>query len=326
MGVVYTKPSWTHHGVDVVLFALLVFPIVMKYGSMCMKLQMSHTGPLLCIETRAFITHGRQFHVQRGGPPSDAAVLERRRVMEVIRAQTEKTNHLRRTERKLYLSAQNGLVEETLECLSHNDIHPDAGGEDGWTPAMRASELGHSVVLGTLIAAKCNVNKRNIYGQTPLSFAAQENHIDCVMQLLEAGAEVEPEGQALTAAEVARKAGHQETADMLAAQAAEKQRSQFLEALTDGVASGSFDSKRDRLQALCQAVGLKIDLEEEEGSDLEDNGDTQCVVCLDETVDTALSPCFHAQFCTPCAVEAAARGSCPVCRGDVKGIQRIYLP
>eukprot|EP00039_Didymoeca_costata_P016018 m.279805 g.279805 ORF g.279805 m.279805 type:complete len:201 (-) comp16323_c11_seq63:1569-2171(-) len=161
MGVVYTKPSWTHHGVDVVLFALLVFPIVMKYGSMCMKLQMSHTGPLLCIETRAFITHGRQFHVQRGGPPSDAAVLERRRVMEVIRAQTEKTNHLRRTERKLYLSAQNGLVEETLECLSHNDIHPDAGGEDGWTPAMRASELGHSVVLGASLVLFNYVLKSN---------------------------------------------------------------------------------------------------------------------------------------------------------------------
>ena len=51
-----------------------------------------------------------------------------------------------------------------------------------------------------------------------------------------------------------------------------------------------------------------------------------CAVCLDNPVNTALTPCFHAGFCNSCAVTISYnRFPCPICRAPVTGLQRIYL-
>ena len=56
----------------------------------------------------------------------------------------------------------------------------------------------------------------------------------------------------------------------------------------------------------------------------------QCVICLDAPVGAAITPCFHAAFCVGCANDLLARArparQCPMCRGEVGGVQRIYLP
>jgi len=56
------------------------------------------------------------------------------------------------------------------------------------------------------------------------------------------------------------------------------------------------------------------------------DGTPICAVCLDRPVNTALTPCFHAGFCNGCAcVISFNRYPCPICRGPVTGLQRIYL-
>ena len=56
----------------------------------------------------------------------------------------------------------------------------------------------------------------------------------------------------------------------------------------------------------------------------------KCCICMEHTVDTALKPCFHAQFCNECAdhlltQRSPSRPICPICRGDITGKQKIYL-
>ena len=54
--------------------------------------------------------------------------------------------------------------------------------------------------------------------------------------------------------------------------------------------------------------------------------ESTCVVCMDNRVECALLPCFHAQFCMECAgALMAAKAQCAVCRCKVTGAQQIFL-
>ena len=86
---------------------------------------------------------------------------------------------------------------------------------------------GHAQVVQMLVAhPECTtINSKNRYGQTALSFAAQENHVDAVLELLAApGLDIESTSNSgLTAAETARRAGHNQIADLIAAAAKDRQ-------------------------------------------------------------------------------------------------------
>ena len=56
-------------------------------------------------------------------------------------------------------------------------------------------------------------------------------------------------------------------------------------------------------------------------------GTPVCSVCVMRAIDTAMVPCFHAHFCNQCAsMIVRSRLPCPICRGAVQSVQRIYLP
>jgi hypothetical protein len=121
---------------------------------------------------------------------------------------------------------------------------------------------GHARVVKMLVAhPECTtINSKNRYGQTALSFAAQENHVEAVLELL-GSPELNVESTSnsgLTAAETARKAGHDHIADLIAAAAKERQLSVLLEALTTGCASGPMDSTSARIRALYHAADLDV--------------------------------------------------------------------
>ena len=81
-------------------------------------------------------------------------------------------------------------------------------------------------------------------------------------------------------------------------------------------------AERDAPQVVSQAALQSTADERRERS----SGALCCAVCLDKAVNTALTPCFHAKFCNGCAVTIAFnRLPCPICRGQVNGLQRIYL-
>ena len=54
-----------------------------------------------------------------------------------------------------------------------------------------------------------------------------------------------------------------------------------------------------------------------------ENGTVTCIVCLDKTIDTMLSPCNHLQCCSSCA---QALVLCPVCRKQVETKIKVYAP
>eukprot|EP00035_Acanthoeca_spectabilis_P012154 m.215931 g.215931 ORF g.215931 m.215931 type:complete len:360 (+) comp15544_c0_seq11:42-1121(+) len=253
---------------------------------------------------------------------------------------------VRARERLLYAAAQNGEAEVVRQYLERG-ASPNNGGEDGWTPLMAAAARGlgmfaadhdgHARIVRLLAQhpACTTLNSKNRYGQTALSFAAQENHVQAVLELLELP-EIELEATAnsrLTAAETARRAGHDGIADLLAAAAKDRQVGVLLEALTTGCASGLMDSTSARIRALYHAADLDVpDDASNASTDTEPDIDgfdgfgAGCVVCLSAVVQVAFVPCFHAQACVRCAEEVReADGHCPVCRSQITGLQRIYL-
>lgn len=96
---------------------------------------------------------------------------------------------------------------------------PNAGGEDGFTPLMTAAEAGYDAVLDRLLlSGRVRVNVRNSYGQTALAFAAQNGRTAAVESLLRCP-RVNPRitTGGLTAAELARGAGHHAVATLIEA-------------------------------------------------------------------------------------------------------------
>merc|ERR1711991_1224550 len=52
----------------------------------------------------------------------------------------------------------------------------------------------------------------------------------------------------------------------------------------------------------------------------------RCMVCMDQAADSAVMPCGHMCACHSCLAEImrSATPSCPMCRGPVHSVPRIY--
>ena len=181
-------------------------------------------------------------------------------------------------------------------------------------------------------------------GQAALHFAASSNRADVVDALLESSAggstaaDIEQRAGGATAAEIARRAGHAALADTLAQRAAAVQVAALVRALTEdaqpAAVQARFDSLSQRLSALCASLDITLSDAGARASGNDDDDATceldyglpTCSVCLCKPVDAALKPCFHAGFCENCASMLESRGfACPICRGRVSGVQKIYL-
>ena len=52
------------------------------------------------------------------------------------------------------------------------------------------------------------------------------------------------------------------------------------------------------------------------------NGGMECIICFDNTIDTALYPCWHIICCSECAKRVT---KCPQCRRKIKFRQRVFI-
>lgn len=257
-----------------------------------------------------------------GAGPAAAAAAAPRRAPQPVR----------NPESALYSAAKSGDARQVAKAMSEY-ADPNKGGEDGFTPLMTAAEAGHAAVVRLLCQHPLTkINLTNTYGQTALSFAAQNGRLDTILELCAAKCKdgvVDFERRAntgMTAAAAARAAGHTAVADMIAGAARERQVDRLMTAVVEGAESGSqFDALSDRLLALFPACGLAAPAFADEAPDFEfDNDDSKlCIICMDAPIQAATVPCFHAQYCVDCA---QALDSCAVCRGNIVRVQRIYLP
>ena len=87
--------------------------------------------------------------------------------------------------------ARNGNVENLKQLLS-TGIDPDAKCANfGSTPLMYASQSGKLECVQELLKAGASVDLENNIGYTALMFASQSGFVECVQELLKAGASVD---------------------------------------------------------------------------------------------------------------------------------------
>ena len=218
----------------------------------------------------------------------------------VAQAQATSTrfnNRVRYRSSALYAAAKSGRADEVRLLLSHG-LDPNSGGEDGFTPLMTASEAGHVEVVEVLLDhEKCDLNFRNNYGQTALCLAAINGREHVALRLLqEEHVVVESTAGGLSIAEKTRRAGFTRLADILASATKDQQVGLILHAVTEGFASGDFDSLTQRIETLSSqlAVARQKDYEQEH---LQIADDRLCTVCLSQNLEMVIMPCFHACLC-----------------------------
>ena len=86
--------------------------------------------------------------------------------------------------RRLYSAAKEGDAPRVLAALEAG-ANPNHGMDDGFTPLMTAAEAGHNGVVKVLTAyPTCDVDVKNVYGQTALSFAAQNGRAEIAQTLV----------------------------------------------------------------------------------------------------------------------------------------------
>jgi serine/threonine-protein phosphatase 6 regulatory ankyrin repeat subunit B len=95
----------------------------------------------------------------------------------------------------LYVAATKGDTETVRQiihqyCQSARPEILDFADEDGLTPLMRASLVGHHQIVDLLCEAKASVDAVNKDGYTALMLASAEGHVQIVKILLSRGADV----------------------------------------------------------------------------------------------------------------------------------------
>ena len=109
----------------------------------------------------------------------------------------------------LHRAALSGDAKQAAALLKLRDVEVDAADKQRRTPLHGAVLAGHTQVAGLLLEARCNTDKADVKGMTPLVFAAGRGDAGLVRLLLKHGAAPR---QSLQAAVTQ---GHTEAAELL---------------------------------------------------------------------------------------------------------------
>lgn len=94
----------------------------------------------------------------------------------------------------LHLAAKSGNNEVVRLLLQHGLNHNLRTPSEAFTALHLAAVSGRTAVLETLIEHHADLEARAFYGNTALHCAAREGHVDCVVQLAGAGADIDTRG------------------------------------------------------------------------------------------------------------------------------------
>ena len=122
-------------------------------------------------------------------------------------------------DQELYDASRDGKTEEAHK-LVREGVPVDWQDEDGLAPLHMASSRGDIEIITLLVEHKANTNITDMWGNTPLIYAALSNRVAIVHELVLAGAVITIRGKASkTAAELAHQYGHHAIAGYLSNEA-----------------------------------------------------------------------------------------------------------
>ena len=87
-----------------------------------------------------------------------------------------------------------GTPEDITQAIKFGTDVNIVDESNGYTALIKASEMGRTQLVNTLLKAGADVNFKNFHGRTALMNAASMGHVEVVKALLKAGAKVNDEG------------------------------------------------------------------------------------------------------------------------------------
>ena len=87
-----------------------------------------------------------------------------------------------------YLDVVRSLIEHRTNGSSSTDIDIDGSNQEMWTPLHFAAKNNHLEVVNELLRAQADVNARTIHRETPLTLSARKGYTSVVSALVAAGA------------------------------------------------------------------------------------------------------------------------------------------
>lgn len=182
--------------------------------------------------------------------------------------------------------------EEIALELIEKGVHTEVTGCSR-SPLHRAVEKNQKKVVCALLEHGAELQGTDPHGSTPFIVAVKQGFGDLVTLLIERGASKDDLQKGLR---MAASRGHKEVVKRILA---------------------VFDQE-DVLQFLMQ-IGVNLS---DTGETLED--DKNCVICMEKARDCVVVPCGHTGCCHECMEDLPAPKLCPICRVEVKIVQKIY--
>ena len=109
--------------------------------------------------------------------------------------------------------------------LNVDAVDADSGDDTGRTPLLWAAWKGHEIVTSLLLAAKANVNLKDLDSRTPLKVAAERGHVEVVRSLLDHGADInDGEVNGWTALHISAFKAHTQVESLLRAKGASEEK------------------------------------------------------------------------------------------------------
>lgn len=119
----------------------------------------------------------------------------------------------------LIIAAKNDNAEKVMSLIERGaDV--DSADQNGTSLVMFAARAGNEKLLGLLLKNHAKGSTKNAFGDTAMSLAAFEGHLECVKLLTSAGAPLELDGTGWSPLSYAAFAGRKDVAEYLIGQGA----------------------------------------------------------------------------------------------------------
>ena len=191
----------------------------------------------------------QQLDSQKRTPLMWAVALERVAIVKILRCDPDTRDKMGYS--ALHIAVSNN-VPSCIQPIIGLGADINIRNDEGETPVMLASMMGHEVILASLLKAGAAINLVDVGGGGCLHMASGSGHIPCIALLLKNGVEVDlSDNTGTTALMMASSGGHKAAVSMLleAGASLDKQNGQGMCALYSAVHGGHLDLVRMFLEA-----------------------------------------------------------------------------